>query len=79
MTPDQFIAQLQKGPAPAYLFLGPEAFQRDRCRRALLDTVLPAEEREDGYTSHDLSQITLAEALDDARALSLFASNRVIW
>ncbi len=80
MTPDQFVAQVQKqGPAAAYLFLGPEAFQRDRCRRALLDAVLPAEEREDGYTSHDLSQITLAEALDDARALSLFASHRVIW
>ena len=79
MTPDQFVAQIQKGLAPAYLFLGPEAFQRDRCRRALLDAALPAEERDDGYTSHDLSQIALAEALDDARALSLFASNRVIW
>ncbi len=80
MTPDQFVTQIQKqGVAPAYLFLGPEAFQRDRCRRALLDAVLPAEERADGYTSHDLSQIALAEALDDARALSLFANNRVIW
>ncbi|MEO8025030.1 MAG: DNA polymerase III subunit delta [Bryobacteraceae bacterium] len=80
MTPDQFVAQVQKQPpGPAYLFLGPEAFQRDRCRKALLDAVLPEGDREDGYTRHDLHDLSLAEILDDARALSLFASNRVIW
>lgn len=80
MTPEQFVAQIQKQTAgPAYLFLGPEAFQRDRSRRALLDSVIPGEERENGYTRHDLTEISLAEVLDDARALSLFASNRVIW
>ena len=42
MTPEQFLARLAKnGPEPAYLFLGPEAFERTRCRRALLDAVLP--------------------------------------
>ena len=36
MTPDQFLAKLKKdGPEPVYLFLGPDAFERDRCRRAL--------------------------------------------
>jgi DNA polymerase III subunit delta len=82
LTPDQFLVTLQKnGPAPAYLFLGPEPYQRDRCRRALLDAVLgPAhEERETGLTRVDLSEVPLAAALDDARALSLFASRRVIW
>src|SRR5258708_2050679 len=56
MSPDQFLASLKNGPAPVYLFLGPEAFQRERCRRELLRA-----------------------ALGDARALSLFASRRVIW
>ena len=82
MTPDQFLLDLRKnGPAPAYLFLGPEPYQRDRCRRALLDAVLgPAQEaRESGLTHIDLSEVPLAAALDDARALSLFASRRVIW
>jgi DNA polymerase-3 subunit delta len=82
LTPDQFLATLQKnGPAPAYLFLGPEPYQRDHCRRALLDAVLgPApEDRESGLTRVDLSETPLAAALDDARALSLFASRRVIW
>lgn len=82
MTPDQFLLNLQKnGPAPVYLFLGPEPYQRERCRRALLDVALgPApEDREGGLTRVDLSEVPLAAALDDARALSLFASRRVIW
>lgn len=82
MSPDQFLANLQKnGPAPAYLFLGPEAYQRERCRRELIRTVLgddPAD-RENGFAHHDLSDESLAGALDDARAMSLFASRRLIW
>ena len=82
MTPDQFLLSLQKnGPAPVYLFLGPEPYQRERCRRALLDAALGStpEDREGGLTRVDLSEVPLAAALDDARALSLFASRRVIW
>jgi DNA polymerase-3 subunit delta len=80
MSPDQFLDRLKKnGPVPAYLFLGPEVYQRERCRRALLDAVLGSENRESGLTRHDLDQIQLAVALDDARSLSLFASSRVIW
>jgi DNA polymerase-3 subunit delta len=80
MSPEQFLARLAKsGPEPAYLFLGPEAYERTRCRRALLDAVLPPDERENGFTRHELDRTPLAAALDDARALSLFASRRVIW
>jgi DNA polymerase-3 subunit delta len=82
MTPDQFFLSLQKGaPAPVYLFLGPEPYQRERCRQALLQAVLGSapEDRESGLTRVDLSEVPLAAALDDARALSLFASRRVIW
>jgi len=82
MTPEQFLASLQKsGPAPAYLFLGPEPYQRDRCRRALLESVLgdSSEARENGLTRLELSEVPLAAAFDDARALSLFAPRRVIW
>jgi DNA polymerase-3 subunit delta len=80
MTPEQFLDHLRKkAPAPAYLFLGPEPYQRDRCRRALIDTMLPAEERDSGFSRHDLDQTSLAAALDDAKSLSLFASRRVVW
>lgn len=81
MTGEQFLARLKKnGPEPAYLFLGPEAFERDRCRRALIAAALPdPEERENGVSQHDLDQTSLAAAMDDARSMSLFAPRRVIW
>ena len=81
MTPDHFSASLQKnGPAPLYLFLGPEPYRRERCRRALLDAVLGTDaDRESGFSRLDLDEIPLAAALDDARSLSLFATQRVIW
>jgi DNA polymerase-3 subunit delta len=80
MTPEQFLAKLAKsGPEPAYLFLGPEAFERTRCKRALVEAALPVEEREGGFTRHDMDQTPLAAAIDDAQALSLFAPRRVIW
>ncbi len=79
MTPEQFLRQIEKTPAPVYLFAGPEGYQRDRCRRALLEATLTPEEREDGYIRHDLDELTLAEVIDDARSMSLFASRRLIW
>lgn len=80
MTPEQFLARLAKsGPEAAYVFLGPEAYQRARCRKALIDAALPGEDRENGLTRHDLDQMSLASAIDDARSLSLFAPRRVIW
>ena len=81
MTPEQFLARLKKsGPEPAYLFLGPEAFERDRCRRALVSAALPdPEEREGGFTQHDLDQTPLTAVMDDARSMSLFAPRRLLW
>lgn len=80
MTPAQFLGQLAKRePAPVYLFLGAEAYQRDRCRRALIERVLPEAEQESGLSRHELTELTLVEVIDDARSLSLFASRRLIW
>lgn len=80
MNPEQFLAKLAKQPpAPAYLFLGQEGYQRKLCREALLSRVLPAEARADGFTQVDLEGGSLSDVLDDARSLSLFASERVIW
>lgn len=82
MSPDQFVSGIAKSsPVAVYLFLGPEAYQRDRCRRELLRAALgdDPEARENGFSRHDLSETTLASALDDARAMSLFASQRLIW
>jgi DNA polymerase III subunit delta len=80
MTSQQFLAHLkQQEPAAAYLFAGPEPYQRDFCRKALIERVLPdPEERESGFTRHDLQEMPLEAVIEDARSLSLFTSRRVI-
>lgn len=82
MTPDQFLTQVRKSPpAPAYLWIGPEIYQRDTCRAALLDRVLGGKvdgERE-GLFTYDLEETSLASICDDARAYSLFSPRRVFW
>ena len=75
MTSNQLLARLQKQDLPpAVLLLGPEAFERRRLKQALSASV-----PEGAMAEHDLSEVALAEVLDDARALSLFASERLIW
>jgi DNA polymerase-3 subunit delta len=74
MTPSQFLGRLKKsGPPTAALLLGPEAYERSRIREALAAQYPP-----DAIVQHDLAEVTLASVLDDARALSLFASERLI-
>jgi DNA polymerase III subunit delta len=80
MTPEQFLTKITKQrPAAVYLFIGPEAYQRRICKDALLDKLLPGESRGDGFTRVDMEETSLAEILDDARSLSLFAADRMIW
>src|SRR5438067_4970516 len=80
MTPEQFLARIAKqSPAPAYLFLGSESYQRRVCKTTLLDRVLPGDLRPAGLTQIDLENTNLLEVLDDARSLSLFSRDRVIW
>jgi DNA polymerase-3 subunit delta len=80
LIPEQFLAKIgRQPPAPVYLFLGQEGYQRRLCREALLARVLPGDSRADGFTEVDLESASLAEVLDDARSLSLFATDRIIW
>lgn len=75
MTPGQLLARLKKGDRPAaVLLLGPEAYQRRRLKEALLAAV-----PEGAVAEHDLTTAALAEVLDDARSLSLFATERLLW
>jgi DNA polymerase-3 subunit delta len=79
MSPAQFLGAMKKGVlSPAYLFLGAEGYDRRRCKQALLETHLSPEEREEGLMHYDLSRTPVAEVVDDARSLSLFASKRLI-
>jgi DNA polymerase-3 subunit delta len=75
MTPAQLFARIKKRTVPpAVLLLGPEAYERRRLKEALLASVPP-----DAVAQHDLTEQSLAEVVDDARALSLFAAERLIW
>jgi DNA polymerase III subunit delta len=75
MTPAQLLSRMEKGAAPpAVLLLGPEAYDRIRLKRALVSRFA-----EDAVARHDLTGVELAEVIDDARALSLFAAERLIW
>jgi DNA polymerase-3 subunit delta len=75
MTPAQLLARIKKGSPPsAILLLGPEAYERRRLKQAMLAAV-----PQDAVAQHDLSESSLAEVVDDARALSLFATERLIW
>jgi DNA polymerase III subunit delta len=80
LSPDQFLQRLEKAPpAAVYLFLGPESYQRNICKEALIEKALGPEDRENGFSRHDLDETTLSQVVDDARSLSLFAPKRVIW
>jgi DNA polymerase-3 subunit delta len=79
MTPAQFLARIKRREiAPAYLFLGAEAYEGRRAREALLEAVLGTAGRESGVARYDLAETALVEVIDDARSLSLFAAERVI-
>ncbi len=81
MTAEQFLIGLEKQGAPAVvLFVGPDAYMRSLCKEALLAVALPEEaDRESGWSRWDLAEVSLAQVLDDAAAMSLFASRRLIW
>ena len=80
MSPEQFLQRLRKEqPAPVYLFVGAELYQLGQCRRALIEKTLAPEDRENGFSRHDLEETSLAAILDDARSLSLFTPNRIVW
>jgi DNA polymerase-3 subunit delta len=79
MTPAQFLARMKKREfVPAYLFVGVESYQRRACLEALLRAALGDADRDNAVTRYDLNETEIAGVVDDARSLSLFASDRVI-
>jgi DNA polymerase-3 subunit delta len=73
MTPAQFLARVKKNDIPpVILFLGQESYNRRRCREALLAARAVEAEQ------FDMAESSLAAVIDDARAMSLFASERLM-
>jgi len=74
MTPAQFLARVKRNELPPVcLFLGQEGYNRKRCRAAV--AAASAVEME----QFDASETPLAAIIDDARAMSLFASERLMF
>ncbi|HEX4275876.1 MAG TPA: DNA polymerase III subunit delta [Bryobacteraceae bacterium] len=75
MTPAQFLGRIKRNEIPPVcLFLGQEGYNRRRCREALVAAASGVESEQ-----HDLSTTSLAAVIDDARSMSLFASERLIF
>ena len=75
MTPAQFIARVKRSEIPPVcLFLGQESYNRRRCRQALVQAAKGVESEQ-----YDASETSLAAIIDDARAMSLFATERLIF
>src|SRR5580658_3856921 len=73
MTPAQFLARVKKNDIPpVILFLGQESYNRRRCHKALLAARAVESEQ------FDMAESSLAAVIDDARAMSLFASERLM-
>jgi DNA polymerase-3 subunit delta len=85
---DRFIAEIEASRTggvlrPGYVLLGDEAYLHERCRRAILDTLIDAGSgpamRDFALAEIDLAEINIFEALDRAQTPSLMAPFQVLF
>jgi DNA polymerase III subunit delta len=85
---DRFLAEIEasrRGGAlrPGYVLLGDEAYLYERCRRAILDTLIDAGSgpamRDFALAEIDLAETSIFEALDRAQTPSLMAPFQVLF
>ncbi len=78
MKLDSVLRDAAKGKfAPVYLLTGSEVFFRDKFRDQVPKLFLKDSGGE--VRDHDLGEVPVRDALDDAANLGLFASLRVVW
>ena len=77
---DRFLAELSSPHLrPGYVLLGDEIFLQDRCRKAVLDTLVPPASRDFGLHDLDLADTSIFEILDHAQTPSLMAPFQVFF
>jgi DNA polymerase III subunit delta len=77
---DRFIAEVQSNRLRAgYVLVGDEVFLYERCRRAVLEALVPAEMRDFCLSELDLAETNIFEALDRAQTPSLMAPFQVLF
>ncbi len=77
---DRFIAAITSpDPRPGYVLLGDEIFLQDRCRKAVLDHLVPPDCRDFCLHDFDLGETSIFEILGHAQTPSLMAPFQVIF
>ncbi len=77
---DRFVAEVRENRLrPGYVLLGDEIFLYERCRRAVIETLVPQDLREFCLSDLDLTETNIFEVLDRARTPSLMAPFQVFF
>jgi DNA polymerase III subunit delta len=77
---DRFVAEIRGNKFRAgYVLLGDEIFLYERCRRAVLETLVPQDLKDFCLSDLDLAETSIFEALDRARTPSLMAPFQVFF
>jgi DNA polymerase-3 subunit delta len=77
---DRFVAEIKSGRLrPGYVLVGDEIFLYERCRRAVIDTLLDPTLREFSLSDLDLAETNIFNVLDQAQTPSLMAPFQVIF
>jgi DNA polymerase-3 subunit delta len=82
---DRFVAEVKAavtlaGPLrPGYVFVGDEIFLYERCRRAVVDSLIDPTLREFSLSDLDLAETSIFHVLDRARTPSLMAPFQAIF
>jgi len=77
---DRFVAEVKENCLRAgYVLVGDEVFLYERCRRAVLEALAPAEMRDFCLSDLDLAETNIFEALDRAQTPSLMAPFQVLF
>ena len=81
---DRFIEEVRAGAGgaplkPGYVLLGDETFLYERCRKAVLQSLVDPAFRDFALSDIDLSEVSIFEALDRAQTPSLMAPFQVFF
>ena len=77
---ERFVSEVMENRLrPGYVLVGDEIFLYERCRRAVLDVLVPSDLRDFCLSELDLAESNIFEALDRARTSSLMAPFQVFF
>ncbi len=77
---DRFLAEVKENKLrPGYILIGDDVFLYERCRKAVLAALVPADLRDFCLSDIDLAETTIFETLDRAQTPSLMAPFQVLF